>query len=274
MEALPSAAAPHPPDEAARLLALAGYEILDTPAEQSFDDLAALGAHIAQSPISLISLIDADRQWFKSRVGVVLAETRRDISFCSHVVVSREPLIVPDVQRDPRFANNPLVVAEPGIRFYAGFPLVTPDDHVIGTLCVLDVKPRTLSVEQGRHLLALSRQVMHQLELRRTLRLTRQAAARAGLFFERAPDLFCVVGADGFVQDANTTFLGTLGLEMEALRSRPLMEQIHPDDQATFSDAIGALVAGEQEEAAFSARAAAQDGWRTLSWRVRGVPRE
>jgi anti-sigma regulatory factor (Ser/Thr protein kinase) len=156
-------------DEAARLAALRRYRILDTDPEQAFDDLTLLASHICGTPIALISLIDADRQWFKSRVGLTIAETSRSVSFCTHAIQQRDLFIIPDARANPAFRGNPFVAAENGIRFYAGAPLVTPDGHALGTLCVLDRVPRTLSDEQLEALQALRRQVVAQLELRANL---------------------------------------------------------------------------------------------------------
>lgn len=156
-------------DEAARLAALRRYRILDTDPEQAFDDLTLLASHICGTPIALISLIDADRQWFKSRVGITIAETSRSVSFCTHAIKQRDLFIVPDARANPAFRSNPFVADENGIRFYAGAPLVTPDGHALGTLCVLDRVPRTLSDEQLEALEALRRQVVAQLELRTKL---------------------------------------------------------------------------------------------------------
>lgn len=158
---------PIPPDEPERLEALQRYEILDTPPEQAFDDLAILATQICQAPVALVSFVDRDRQWFKSRVGLDLVETRRDVAFCAHAIAARETLIVPDTLADERFAHNPLVVDHPKIRFYAGAPLRVEEGRCLGTLCVIDHVPRAFSESQQRALEALSRQVTAQLELRR-----------------------------------------------------------------------------------------------------------
>lgn len=162
--------APKPKNDQQRLKVLWQYDVLDTVPEEVFDDLTDLAAHICETPIALISLIDEDRQWFKSRIGVTLQETSRDISFCAHAISSDGLFIVPDATKDKRFKSNPLVTGEPKIRFYAGAPLVTPDGHALGTLCVLDKAPRTLNTDQQQALRVLAHHVMTQLELRRHAR--------------------------------------------------------------------------------------------------------
>lgn len=162
--------APKPKNDQQRLKVLWQYDVLDTVPEEVFDDLTDLAAHICEAPIALISLIDEDRQWFKSRIGVTLQETSRDISFCAHAISSDGLFIVPDATKDKRFKSNPLVTGEPKIRFYAGAPLVTPDGHALGTLCVLDKAPRTLNTDQQQALRVLAHHVMTQLELRRHAR--------------------------------------------------------------------------------------------------------
>jgi anti-sigma regulatory factor (Ser/Thr protein kinase) len=156
-------------DETARLAALRRYKILDTDPERSFDDLALLASQICGTPIALITLVDADRQWFKSRVGLSIAETARSVSFCAHAIEQPGLFIVPDAKTDGTFRDNPFVVNDPHIRFYAGAPLVTQDGHALGTLCVLDRVPRTLTAEQTEALQALKRQAEGQLELRANL---------------------------------------------------------------------------------------------------------
>jgi GAF domain-containing protein len=157
-------------NEKKRLRVLWQYEILDSVPEEVFDDLTELAARICEAPIALITLVDEDRQWFKSKVGVTVKETSRDISFCSHAITQSELFIVPDATLDDRFAQNPLVISDPQIRFYAGAPLVTPDGHALGTLCVIDKVPRELRLEQKQALRVLARHVMTQLELRRRSR--------------------------------------------------------------------------------------------------------
>jgi GAF domain-containing protein len=159
--------APFPLDEPARLEALERYRVLDTDAESSFDDLTLLAAQICSTPIALVSLLDRDRQWFKSRLGVPHSETPRDIAFCAHAILQPDVMVVEDALADERFSSNPLVTGEAHIRFYAGAPLFTPAGQAIGTICVLDRVPRRLDAGQIESLRALGRQ-------------TRRSAARSG----------------------------------------------------------------------------------------------
>lgn len=167
--------APLPSAEKKRLKVLWQYDVLDTVPEAVFDDLTELAARICEAPIALISLVDEDRQWFKSKVGLSINETSRDLSFCAHAIRQEGLFIVPDATRDERFAKNPLVVSDPKIRFYAGAPLITPDGHALGTLCVIDKVPRELRPDQQQALRVLARHVMTQLELRRQSKDVAQA---------------------------------------------------------------------------------------------------
>jgi diguanylate cyclase (GGDEF)-like protein len=160
-----------PLKEAERLRALLRYDILDTGADAAFDDLVMIAASICGMPMGAVTLIDADRQWFKARIGLEATQTPRDDSFCAHAILDPSTvMVVPDAQQDERFRDNPLVLGTPGIRFYAGAPLRSAEGLAMGALCVIDREPRTLAPHQLSALDALSRQVSALLELRRVSR--------------------------------------------------------------------------------------------------------
>jgi GAF domain-containing protein len=161
---------PVPDNESQRLQALHDLEILDTKEERVFDGLTSLAAYICKTPIALITLIDSDRQWFKARHNVAETETPRDISFCAHAILQDGIFTVPDPTKDERFADNPFVTAENGVRFYAGSPVTTPEGYKLGTVCVVDQVPRELSEGQLAALREISFQVASQIELRRQIK--------------------------------------------------------------------------------------------------------
>jgi GAF domain-containing protein len=164
-----------PANENQRLAALREYQILDSAAENTYDEITRLAAYICGVPMATISFVDASRQWFKSRIGIKDQETSRDVAFCAHTILGLEPLIVRDALQDSRFAHSPLVTEDPGIRFYAGFPLVTGDGLSLGALCAIDRKPHQLDAGQQQAMRALSRQVMALLEMRRVSRRLAEA---------------------------------------------------------------------------------------------------
>lgn len=198
---------PLPPDEDERLEALRRYQVLDTEPEEDFDDIVRIASRICGTPVGLITLLDEERQWFKARTGLDLAETDRRLAFCSHTILDRAPLVVEDATRDRRFADNPLVAGEPGVRFYAGAPLVTPDGHGLGSLCVIDVEPRELDPARVSALEALARTAMRRLELRRSTLELGRALERAATLARMVPVCsFCrrVRRDDEFREDLET----------------------------------------------------------------------
>ncbi len=154
--------------EEARLAALSLYKILDTAEEQFYDDITKLAAYIADTPMALITMVDRDRQWFKSKIGLDGTETPREYSFCAHAIKTpRVPFLVRDAKQDERFSTNPFVTGEPNVRFYFGYPLLVDDKNALGSLCVVDTKPRELDLKQVDALAALSRQVITMLQIRK-----------------------------------------------------------------------------------------------------------
>lgn len=220
-----------PTNERERLEGLRAYEILDTDPESSFDALTRLAAMLLGVPISLVSLVDSDRQWFKSRHGLDVVETPRDVSFCGHVVASETLLVVPDTHDDARFADNPLVTGSPRIRFYAGMPLRAPDGLVVGTLCAIDSAPRVPSPTQLEMLSLLAGQVVDQLEARRQRRLLAAARAAAEENERRLAALFAamaegvvVQNRDGVITSYNPAAERILGLTGDQLSGRSSLD--------------------------------------------------
>ena len=231
--------APLPIDEAERLADLRAYEVLDTDAEAAFDDLAKLAASIAGTPVSLVTLIDANRQWFKARVGIDLRETPRDVSFCGWTILGRDLVVVPDATADPRFADNPLVTSAPNVRFYAGTPLVTPEGHAVGSLCVVDVVPRQLSDDQAEALRVLGRQAVGLLRLRLTVRRLGESERRAvdaaaahrflAAVVESSEDAIVTKTLDGVITTWNTGAERIFGWAAAEVVGGPITVVIPPD---------------------------------------------
>lgn len=207
---------PFPPDEAARQLSLQRLALLDTPSEERFDRLTRLARRTFGVPVALVSLVDGDRQWFKACEGLGVRETPRAISFCGHAILAAGPLVVPDASVDPRFGDNPLVVGEPGIRFYAGAPIHSPDGHAVGTLCLIDFTPRAIAPEDLSLLEDLAALVTRELagaEMAAVLRARQQAeeALWAAQNFMRDTldalhDHVAIVDAEGVVVAVNGTW--------------------------------------------------------------------
>jgi hypothetical protein len=158
---------PIPLNEHARLELLRQYNVLDTASEPAFDEITARAAEICQTPISLLSFVDRDRAWYKSTAGLDVRETPRDLSFCAHAICQDNLYIAPDMLADERFAHNPMVNQKPHLRFYAGMPLLSPEGLALGTLCVIDRKPRELTPEQIEKLRELAKGTVFMLEIRR-----------------------------------------------------------------------------------------------------------
>lgn len=204
---------PRPANEAHRLETLSRYEIMDTPPDPAFDDLVSLAAKLIGTPMALVTLVDAERQWFKAKLGLDSSETPRDDAFCAHALGSPDLLVVEDAAQDKRFRDNPLVLGDPNVRFYAGAPLVAPDGSGLGALCVLDRSPRTLTDDQAAVLRILGRQVMAQLELRRRLRQADLRRRELLSVFDALPSAVIIADApDGRVSYQNPAARTLLGL--------------------------------------------------------------
>jgi PAS domain S-box-containing protein len=256
--------APTPLNEPARVDTLRELELLDTEAEGVFDDIVLLAAHVCGTPIALMSLVDAKRQWFKARVGVDVRETDRDSSFCAHGIIKPdEMMIVPDATKDARFADNPLVLGDPQIRFYAGAPLVTHDGHALGTLCVIDRQPRELTAEQEAALRTLRRSLVAELELRRATRALarshqeldqrvrdRTAELQAGkeqfrTLVECTHDMVQSVDRDGRFLFVNELWRRTLGHDEADVAKARVFDVIHPDSLAHCQELFQRVMQGE-----------------------------
>ena len=249
---------PIPPDEAERLKLLQALNLLDTPAEPAFDRITRLVAHILQVPIALVSLVDAERQWFKSRVGLETTETPRQVAFCTHAIMQSAPLIVEDATQDVRFSRNPLVTDNPQIRFYAGVPIRTSAGLAMGTLCAIDTEPRTLSQEEIHALIDLADIVSKEVQLRETILLTRShlthsektvqaVEARFRTVFERAGAGIALVAPDGGWLRVNDALCQIVGYSQEELAHMTFQDITHPDDLDSDLSMLQQLEAGEIE---------------------------
>lgn len=232
-------------DEAQRLQVLRQYDLLDTSPEHNLDELVELVAQICETPISLISLVDDHRHWFKSRVGLEIEELLRNISFCEHALAQSELFLVPDTLADSRFFDNPLVTGAPGVRFYGGAPLITREGIRIGILCVIDHVPRHLTEAQKQAVRILGRQVMTQFELRRRQIELRASEARYRTLFEYAPDGIIISSAGGAYIDANESMCGLLGYTRDELMGRVAADILAPSEISNIAAARAAISAGQ-----------------------------
>ncbi len=221
--------------EADRLAALHRYQILDTQAEQEFDEITELASQICGVPIALVTLVDAHRQWFKSRVGLEMTQTERSVSFCAHAIQQGPEIFeVRDALQDARFFDNPLVTESPGVRFYAGTPLLTPGGQALGTLCVIDTVPRTLDAQQKKTLRLLGRQVMRQMEQRLLLQREkelRQTLSQRARFQQALLDSAVVsiitTDAQGRLTSANPATCRLLGYTLEEILGCSVIDTFH-----------------------------------------------
>ncbi|MGD0462744.1 MAG: HD domain-containing phosphohydrolase [Tepidisphaeraceae bacterium] len=231
------------PSEERRLAALRHLNILDTPREKAFDDVAKLAAQLLAAPIALVSLIERDRQWFKACVGLNASETSREVSFCSHAIAQENldaVFVVPDAAQDPRFCDNPLVTGPPCIRLYAGAPLVTSDGQPVGSLCVIDIKPGQPTQNQLEALRVLAHSVMAQMELRQSAEDLRESEELNRLIVNTALDAVITVNAERHVMAWNPQAQVIFGVSQAQALGQPLEQLIVPrnspgNDIASFS---------------------------------------
>lgn len=232
-----------PLNEPSRLAALLAFELLDTPAEAMFDNITTLAAHICNTPIALISLIDAERQWFKSRVGLGVSETPRELAFCAHAINRDELFEIENALLDPRFCDNPLVTSDPDIRFYAGMPLSDGHGHNLGTLCVIDRQPRQLNEQQRQSLKLLAQQTVQLFELRLQSRHQREQAAVHKAILGSAGTAVLVVDPAGLIQQASPGVANLLGYSADGLLGRELELLLPLNDRQLTRDALRSIPA-------------------------------
>lgn len=253
---------PVPYNDAKRVQALHSYHILDSLSEETYDRLTQLAALICEVPISLITLVDEDRQWFKSKVGLDIQETPREQSFCLYALIEPNYFEVEDASKDERFLENPLVTGDPNIKFYAGYPLLDEEGYALGTLCVIDRKPGKLTDKQRQALALLADEVMLLIKEKRK----RNEFDNFQKLFEISNDLICIAGNDGFLKKVNPAFETLLGWDTKTLLEKPFINLVHPEDLEKTKQEIGRLAA-EGRPIYFSNRIRTKNGdYKTLQW--------
>jgi diguanylate cyclase (GGDEF)-like protein/PAS domain S-box-containing protein len=271
--------APIPPYEKERLEALHHLEILDTAPEVSLDRITRLVARVLDVPIALVSLVDDDRQWFKSRTGLEATETPREMAFCAHAILQTSALVVPDAAEDERFRDNQLVTGAPHIRFYAGVPIRTSKGFAVGTLCAIDERPRELTQEELDTLRDLADIVSREVQLRENLMLARLQKSRSeALFkaseagyrsmFELASVGIALVAPDGGWISVNTALCEILDYTPDELKHLTFQDITHPDDLNTDMELLRQLIGNEIDRYQMEKRYVRKDGasvWVNLS---------
>jgi diguanylate cyclase (GGDEF)-like protein/PAS domain S-box-containing protein len=236
---------PIPVDDAKRVLALHSAQILDTPEEEVFDRITRVATQLLNVPIALISLIDTDRQWFKSKVGLGITQTPRNISFCAHALLQREVLLISDALEDPRFADNPLVTGPPFVRFYGGVPLLSLEGHAMGSLCVIDSVARVLTEQELAALVDLARIAEEQFQRReltlasnRILATLRESEERHRQLIEHSPDAF-LINDGAAITFVNPAGMRLLGAERgEQIVGLPAFEIIAPEYRQVVTERV------------------------------------
>ena len=236
---------PLPTNESERLTALECYSIMDTLPEKEYDAITQLASYICGTPIALVSLLDKERQWFKSSVGLGASETPREISFCQYAIMGEEVYEVTNALENKLFAANPLVTGNPDIRFYAGAPLKDSDGFNLGSLCVIDTVQRTLNTEQKNALKLLANQVVLLLQLRKKNADLNNTQKEFQNFIDLSKDLVCIANVDGLFYKVNPAFTSVLGYSKEELEGIPFVNFVHPDDLASTYREVEKLSNGE-----------------------------
>lgn len=263
---------PTPTNETERLKALKAYSVLDTLSEKEYDAITQLASYICDTPIALVSLIDEERQWFKSTVGLEASETPRNISFCQYTIMGDDIFEVANALESELFSDNPLVTGNPDIRFYAGAPLRNKEGYNLGSLCVIDTKARSLTDDQKKALQLLAAQVVSLLDLRKKNSDFLDSQKELANFIELSVDLVCIANVDGMLYKVNPAFTTVLGYSKEELAGSSFLNLVHPDDLAMTFKEVEKLAQGEMS-ISFENRYRCKNGdYIVLSWNTSPVP--
>ncbi len=260
-----------PADEERRLATLAELAVLDTPPEPVFDAITALAAQVCEVPIALVSLVDADRQWFKANVGLPgVAETPRDVAFCHHAIRQALLFEVPDAQADPRFRDNPLVNGRPDIRFYAGAPIEVAEGQRVGTVCVIDRQPRQLSEAQRTVLNGLARIASLALADRRsrvgTARALADSETRYRAIVEDQSELISVADPDGTLRFVNRAYAQHFGQAPQDMVGRNLLDFVDGLDRAAVAEHLASTLRSQATRSGINRMRSAAGGARWVAW--------
>ncbi|RKR85607.1 PAS/PAC sensor hybrid histidine kinase [Mucilaginibacter gracilis] len=259
-------------NEAGRIAALESYHVLDTLPERDYDAITRLASYICEVPIALISLIDVERQWFKSKVGLEVSETPRADAFCRYTILGDEILEIPDALENELFVNNALVTGEPNVRFYAGAPLIDSKGFRLGSLCVIDSVPRKLTFEQRDALTTLAREVMSHLELRKQKKELEENLKLHNEFFNlfnNSPEIHCVMDRDSNIELINDSVTRILGFTPEQSIGKPIWIFFHPEDRESVLHVVEEGLRNNKKAYEVETRIITKNGEvRWISWSV------